>query len=74
VVPRLLAQRLAPDGLPLGAAVWGDTLLELPPAVSWYNLFTGEMLAGEAEVAVAEVLRAFPVALLIDAQSQPFSS
>jgi (1->4)-alpha-D-glucan 1-alpha-D-glucosylmutase len=49
VVPRLTTELTGPPVFPVGAAVWGDTAVELP---------SGEQLA------VAEVLADFPVALL----------
>ncbi len=41
---------------------WADTALELPSG-TWRNEMTGDVVAG-GEVALAEVLRRFPVALL----------
>jgi (1->4)-alpha-D-glucan 1-alpha-D-glucosylmutase len=53
VVPRLLIK--------LGGC-WADTVLELPEGC-WYNAFTDETLSG-GEIAVAKLLKRFPVALL----------
>jgi (1->4)-alpha-D-glucan 1-alpha-D-glucosylmutase len=73
VVPRLVAGLLpAPDALPVGESVWGDTRLELPaaaPGSAYRNLFTGETTRpvpadGRPACAIAEILRTFPVALL----------
>jgi (1->4)-alpha-D-glucan 1-alpha-D-glucosylmutase len=74
VTPRLLA-RLLPEeqDLPLGEVAWQDTrvLLEgVEPHQDWRNLFTGEPVTftvqeGGPSLAVAEVLRHFPVALLV---------
>jgi (1->4)-alpha-D-glucan 1-alpha-D-glucosylmutase len=52
VVPRLSA----------GRGEWGDTALSLPPG-AWRSVFAGEEFGGA--VAVAEVFRTFPVALLV---------
>ena len=51
---------------PVGAAVWGDTRLELGDALAgrYRDLFTGEILEARDTVAVADVLRRFPVAAL----------
>ncbi|HEY9232716.1 MAG TPA: hypothetical protein VIS78_11240, partial [Blastocatellia bacterium] len=54
------------DELPLGE-VWRDTAVELPkdaPA-AWRNLFTDESLNATKQVAIADALRRFPVALLV---------
>lgn len=74
VVPRLLV-RLIPDGeqAPLGAAVWQDARLVLPPIgadLRWHNIFTGERLTpieeqGQSALPAAEVFAHFPVALLL---------
>ena len=70
MVPRLLARRGA-EGLPLGAAYWADTWLELPRELGgrFTNVLTGETLesapAGEsAALPLAGALTSFPVALL----------
>jgi len=53
VVPRLVIK--------LGGT-WADTVLGLPEG-SWYNAFTNETLSGD-EIAVAKLLKRFPIALL----------
>jgi (1->4)-alpha-D-glucan 1-alpha-D-glucosylmutase len=53
IVPRLVIK--------LGGT-WADTVLGLPEG-SWYNAFTNETLSGD-EIAVAKLLKRFPVALL----------
>jgi (1->4)-alpha-D-glucan 1-alpha-D-glucosylmutase len=70
VLPRLLARR-GIDALPLGVEYWADTWLELPRELGGWlaNVLTGERLAttpaGEAAaLPLADVLAAFPVALL----------
>jgi (1->4)-alpha-D-glucan 1-alpha-D-glucosylmutase len=76
-VPRLTTQ-LAPLGrLPLGKAAWQDTVLQLPEGApdSWQNVLTGErVLATQASdgrriLALADVFKRFPVALLDAAAS-----
>jgi (1->4)-alpha-D-glucan 1-alpha-D-glucosylmutase len=73
VVPRF-PSRLAPPGAPpIGPDVWGDTSLFLPEwtgPLKFRDRFTGaevtlEAVDGGAGVRVAEVLRDFPVALLL---------
>jgi (1->4)-alpha-D-glucan 1-alpha-D-glucosylmutase len=72
-VPRLLA-RLAENANqePLGAPVWDDTRLNLPPmerAVRWHNVLTGERTVADEQpdgrsLAAADLFRHFPIALL----------
>jgi maltooligosyltrehalose synthase len=74
VAPRLIA-RLLPEeqDLPLGEVAWQDTrvLLEgIDPHQGWRNLFTDEPITLTVQedgpsLAIAEVLRHFPVALLV---------
>ena len=72
VVPRLCTRLVEESRLPIGADVWGDLRIELVPGApsTYRDLFTGATvsprLAGEhVELAVAEVLRSCPVALLV---------
>jgi (1->4)-alpha-D-glucan 1-alpha-D-glucosylmutase len=73
VAPRLLARLVEQPGmLPLGAPTWGETRLALPwlaPEARLEDLLTGRSLSIEkdergAVLALAEVLRDFPVGLL----------
>jgi (1->4)-alpha-D-glucan 1-alpha-D-glucosylmutase len=75
-VPRLVAS-LTPDAArpPLGAGVWTDTRVELPPAAAqrYRDAFTGAILDvvpdnGGAVLPAAAIFDRFPVALLV-----PFS-
>jgi (1->4)-alpha-D-glucan 1-alpha-D-glucosylmutase len=70
IVPRLLARR-GLDAIPSPAA-WGETLVELSPELgrSFVNALTGErveavMLGEHPALPMAQVLAAFPVALLL---------
>jgi maltooligosyltrehalose synthase len=70
VLPRLVHGLLAGrHAAPLGAAVWGDTRVRLPPpAGALHDVFTGTgHAAGNAqrELTVAAILDSFPVALLV---------
>ena len=60
-VPRL-TYGLFRDGV---SADFGATEVALPPAASWRNVFTGEMLAGRDRIRASEPFRAFPVAVLL---------
>ena len=71
-VPRLVAT-LVPDGdvPPIGARVWGDTRLDLPPGSPrmYRHVRTGDCIRARvegdrAELALAEVFARFPVACL----------
>ena len=72
VAPRLFYKLLNGGAeLPLGAAVWGDTRVELPPSLppAWRNVLTGEPADGQVEdgtsaLPLAALLASFPVALL----------
>ncbi|MFP5261119.1 MAG: malto-oligosyltrehalose synthase [Blastocatellia bacterium] len=67
VAPRLLTSLIAADELPLGDDVWRDTVIKLPadsPA-SWRQIFTGQSIAPEGTLHLAEVFRHFPIGLLI---------
>ncbi len=73
IVPRFTSRLIQnEDGLPLGAAVWGDTRIiqSFDMTASRYrNIFTGEELSlnqheGQQSLALADILLAFPVALL----------
>ncbi len=73
VAPRICA-RLArePDGLPVGEAVWGETILLLPagvPGTRFRDRLTGAEIepvsaGGRVALAAGQVLATFPVALL----------
>lgn len=69
VVPRLTVKLLQEsDVLPLGEAVWGDTVVELPKALrdgGWRNILTDETLAPAGTLPLAGILSRFPVGLLI---------
>ena len=60
VVPRLTTQLVKGAKFPLGDA-WGDRTLALHG--SWKNVFTGEMVEGDA-LALREIFATFPVAVL----------
>ena len=48
----------------LGEA-WGERTVALPAPGRWANVFTGEALAGEETLRLADVFRTFPLALLL---------
>jgi (1->4)-alpha-D-glucan 1-alpha-D-glucosylmutase len=71
-VPRLLVSMTPAGAHPLGAAVWGGTVLHVPgtrPGSRFRNVFTGSLLdsfklEGDAALRVADLFHDFPVALL----------
>ena len=72
-VPRLLSHITDPASLPLGKAVWEDTILIIPdsePGSEYRNVFTGQVTAsafygrGKIGVLLSDVFSHFPVALL----------
>lgn len=75
VAPRLVRRLVggADQQPPLGAAVWGETWLDLPQAqvgTRYHNAFTSEVLTvgeqqGKTGLALADIFAHFPVALLI---------
>jgi len=68
LVPRLPLRLLGEHHAePVGAAVWGDTALELPSELAdreWRNVFTGELHRASVALSLGRLLACFPVALL----------
>ena len=68
IVPRLTYKLLGETGgLPLGAPVWQDTVVELPNSLRdrrWRNILTGESIMITAAMPVSTVLATYPAALL----------
>ena len=67
VVPRFLSGLAAEDQAPLGAGVWQDTTVDVPPEAPgrWRNVFTGAKLMTDKTLGLGDALAAFPVALLV---------
>ncbi|MBK8182561.1 MAG: malto-oligosyltrehalose synthase [Candidatus Competibacteraceae bacterium] len=68
VAPRFTSGLVESGHYPLGEAVWHETRI-LPPAGSglrWRDALTGQTVQGEEALWLREVLREFPVALLIN--------
>jgi (1->4)-alpha-D-glucan 1-alpha-D-glucosylmutase len=70
--PRFLARILPPGRPPLGASVWEDAVLRLPPGTPdyWHNFLTGEILSacetkgGQKGLPLHQVFKSYPVALI----------
>jgi len=73
VVPRFLTSLVGPEQPPLGREVWHDTRIALPPAApsDWHNSITAEPLTAQGELFLGDILRKFPVAILIARTSHP---
>ena len=71
IVPRLLAQVIGPDELPLGEDIWGDTMAQLEPGApkTWTDIFTGSTfeLRPGGQLPIGPIFGSFPVALLTSA-------
>jgi (1->4)-alpha-D-glucan 1-alpha-D-glucosylmutase len=68
ITPRFLTGVINEDTYPLGKAVWDDTHIILPdgaPAL-WSEEITGILAKGEHTLAVGDVLKHFPCALLMN--------
>jgi len=70
VIPRLLTKLVRAGTLPLGQRVWRNDFLFLPRGAPerWLNIFTGENLntpSKEKNLLLSNVLRIFPIAMLI---------
>ncbi len=72
-VPRLLTKLIDASQLPIGEAVWQDTVLSVPDSAAndrWRNIFTGEVLTtikrdGSGILRASDIFARFPVALLL---------
>lgn len=76
VVPRLLTSIVKPEENPLGEKIWGDTQIELPQNAStaWQDVICKApngrnsclIQATEGRLPISEILRHFPVGLLVN--------
>ena len=67
VAPRFLTRLSALEKWPLGRRFWGDSAVALPDdaPTQWTNVLTGDIVEVSAgQLALAEALKSFPVALL----------
>ncbi|HET9528851.1 MAG TPA: malto-oligosyltrehalose synthase [Blastocatellia bacterium] len=67
VTPRLMTGIVNAEMLPIGKAVWGETLVHLPEDApsAWRHVLTDQLVEGEKALPVAEIFRHFPAGLLI---------
>jgi (1->4)-alpha-D-glucan 1-alpha-D-glucosylmutase len=68
VAPRFLVGLVKEGEDPVGMNVWQDTRIPLEDGIprSWINALTGEVLRARGSLVVGEVLRSFPVALVVN--------
>jgi (1->4)-alpha-D-glucan 1-alpha-D-glucosylmutase len=67
IAPRLLTSLIKKGEYPLGRQIWGDTHIVLPEGFPslWKDAITAQTLEGEKTLTIGEILKHFPVALLI---------
>ncbi len=67
VAPRFLTSLIKPDEAPTGRRVWEDTRVSLPAHApsEWRDVITGNVLRARTELSVGDILREFPVSILI---------
>ncbi len=75
VVPRLLTGLVEPGQLPVGRGVWGETRIEIPQGLqgTWKDVFAEHTVKGGDTLAIAQILKHFPVGLLINKKRSPLS-
>jgi len=68
LVPRFLVTLVREGEDPLGPVVWQDTRVPLQDDLPhlWTNVLTGEVIHARDTLAIGEVLRSLPVALLVN--------
>jgi len=72
IVPRFLITVIKEGEYPLGQEVWDDTHIPLPDEIvhKWKNVITGQFLKSHNKLIIGEVLKHFPVALLMREETQ----
>ncbi|MBD2778603.1 malto-oligosyltrehalose synthase [Iningainema tapete] len=67
IAPRFFTKLIQPGEYPLGKEVWDDTSIELPSDApsSWKDAITEQKVQGDGKLLIGEVLKHFPVALLV---------
>jgi (1->4)-alpha-D-glucan 1-alpha-D-glucosylmutase len=72
IVPRFLFTVIREGEYPLGQEVWDDTHIPLPDEIvhKWKNVITGQFLKSNNKLIIGEVLKHFPVALLMREETQ----
>lgn len=72
VAPRFLSTLVAEGEQPLGEAIWQDTYVLIPENIAvWDNVITSEQIRGQDKFMIGDILKHFPVAVLIGNPNQP---
>jgi (1->4)-alpha-D-glucan 1-alpha-D-glucosylmutase len=68
ITPRFLVSLVGEREDPLGMNIWHDTRIPLENGLprSWRNALTGEVVHARDNLVIGEILRSFPVALLVN--------
>jgi (1->4)-alpha-D-glucan 1-alpha-D-glucosylmutase len=67
ICPRFLTGLVQEDQFPFGREVWGETRLLLPEEAPllWKETLTGEEIKIEKSVLIGDILKYYPVAMLV---------
>jgi (1->4)-alpha-D-glucan 1-alpha-D-glucosylmutase len=70
IAPRFLTPLIDGDSFPLGPHVWEDTSILLPEECPpyWRDMFLDRIMRGERSLRISDVLKDFPVALLMNTE------
>ena len=68
IAPRFLTGVVRENQYPLGMEVWHDTYIQLPDQApsTWQDMITGLTFTIDKKLSVGEVLKHFPVAMLLN--------
>ena len=72
IAPRFFTGLVAESEYPLGKTVWSDTHIRLPDDFphSWINMMTNQAIKSEDGLTVGDVLKDFPVALVVNEEDK----
>ncbi len=72
ITPRHLTGLIHDGENPLGDRIWADTCIPLPEIVphGWKNVITDQTIDTDDKLAIGDVLKHFPVALLISQENR----
>jgi (1->4)-alpha-D-glucan 1-alpha-D-glucosylmutase len=72
IVSRLLTYLMKEDECPIGERIWKDTCIFIPESAPsfWKDVFTDRVIKGEKTLMVGEVLKHFPVTLLLGEEKE----
>jgi len=72
IAPRFFTSLIDEGGPPVGQDIWGDTFIVLPQRIPslWRDAMSDQVVEGEKGLPICEVLKYFPVALLISKEEK----